>query len=44
VVLASADVDVILAVLAVVADVEDLVVGQGSHGPLGVGLFRNMDP
>jgi hypothetical protein len=43
-VLASADVDVLLAVAAVVADVEDLVVGQTADGSLGVGLVRNLDP
>jgi hypothetical protein len=43
-VLASADVDVVLAVVAVVTDVEDLMVGQGSHGSLGVGLIRDMHP
>jgi hypothetical protein len=26
------------------ADVEDLMVGRGSHGLLGVGLLRYMDP
>src|SRR5215213_10694631 len=40
-VLASANVNV---VLAVVADVEDLVVRQSAHGPLGVGLVGDVDP
>jgi hypothetical protein len=43
-VLASAHVEVLLAAVAVVAEVEDLVVGQGSHGPFGVGLLRDMHP
>ena len=42
--LASADVDVVLAVVAVVAEVEDLVVGQAADGSLGVGLLGNMHP
>jgi hypothetical protein len=37
-------VDVLLAVVAVVAEVEDLVVGQGPHRPLGVGLLGDMHP
>jgi len=37
-------VEVVLAVVAVVADVEDLVVGQGADGSLGAGLIRDMDP
>src|SRR5215218_1106103 len=40
---ASADVEVVLAVVAVVADVEDLVVGQTADDPLGVGLLEDMD-
>jgi len=32
-----------LAVVAVVAEMEDLVVGQGAHSPLGVGVVGNMD-
>src|SRR6266508_4585847 len=40
----SAEVDVLLAVVAVVADVEDLVVGQAADGTLGVGLLRDMHP
>jgi len=34
----------LLSVVAVVAEVEDLVVGQDSHGPFGVGVVGNMDP
>jgi hypothetical protein len=41
---ASADVEVVLAVVAVVADVEDLVVGQPADGPIGVGLVRDVHP
>jgi hypothetical protein len=37
-------VDVLLAVVAVVADVEDLVVGQAADGSLGVGLLGDMHP
>jgi hypothetical protein len=43
-VLASAHVEVVLAVVAVVADVEDLVVGQDTHGPLGVGVVGDVHP
>jgi hypothetical protein len=31
-------VDVVLTAVAVVAEVVDRVVGQGAHGPLGVGM------
>src|SRR5512132_3733523 len=41
---ASAHVEVLLAAMAVVAEVEDLVVGQSSYGPFGVGVVRDMDP
>jgi hypothetical protein len=37
-------VEVVLAVVAVVADVEDLVVGQAADGFLGVGLVGDMHP
>jgi hypothetical protein len=41
---ASADVEVLLAVVAVVAEVEDLVLGQAAHGPISVGGVRDVDP
>ena len=41
---ASADVEVLLGVVAVVAEVEDLVVGQGADSPIGVVVVENMDP
>jgi hypothetical protein len=37
-------VEVFLPVLAVVAQVQDRVVGQQAHGPLGVGVVGDMDP
>jgi hypothetical protein len=37
-------VEVFLAVLAVVAQVQNRVVGQQAHGPLGVGVVGDMDP
>jgi hypothetical protein len=37
-------VEVLLAVVAVVAEVEDLVVGQAAHGPVRVGLVGDVDP
>jgi len=40
----SADVEVLLGVVAVMADVEDLVVGQPTDGSLGVGLLGDMHP
>ena len=43
-VLASADVEILLAAVAVVAEVEDLVIGQDTHSPLGVGVVGDMDP
>src|SRR5215211_199853 len=42
--LPSADVEVLLAVVAVVAEVEDLVVDQPADGPLSVGLVGDMHP
>jgi hypothetical protein len=42
--LASADVDVLLAAVAVVAEVEDRMVGQDADGPLGVGVLGDMHP
>jgi hypothetical protein len=41
---ASADVEVVLAVVAVVAEVQDLVVGQAAHDWIGVALSGNADP
>jgi hypothetical protein len=41
---ASADVKVVLAVVAVVAEVQDLVVGQAAHDWIGVGLVRQRGP
>jgi hypothetical protein len=41
---ASADVEVLLAAVAVVAEVEDLVVGQTADSPTGVGVLGDMDP
>jgi hypothetical protein len=35
-------VEVLLGVVAVVADVEDLVVGQDPHRPIGVSVVRDM--
>jgi hypothetical protein len=40
----SAEVEVFLPVLAVVAKVDDRMVGQRAHGPLGVGVGGDMDP
>ena len=40
----SADVEVLQGVVAVVADVEDLVVGQPTDGSLGVSLLGDMHP
>ena len=40
----SADVEVLLGVVAVMAEVEDMVVGQPTDGSLGVGLLGNMHP
>jgi hypothetical protein len=37
-------VEVFLVVLAIVAQVQDRVVGQQAHGPLGVGVIGDMDP
>jgi hypothetical protein len=37
-------VEVLLAVVAVVAEVEDLVVGQTADGTLGVSVVGNMHP
>jgi len=41
---ASADVEVLLAVVAVVAEMEDPVVGQATDGPIGVVVVRDMEP
>jgi hypothetical protein len=38
------DVDVVLAAAAVVAEVEDLVVGQAPDRPIGVGIGGDVDP
>jgi uncharacterized ferredoxin-like protein len=37
-------VEVFLPILAVVAQVEDRMVSQQAHGPLGVGVVGDMDP
>jgi hypothetical protein len=37
-------VEVVLAAVAVVAEVEDRVVGQGSDGPFGVGVVGDVHP
>jgi hypothetical protein len=36
--------EVLLAVVAVVAEVEDLVVGQAPHSPIGVSVVGDVDP
>jgi hypothetical protein len=43
-VLASADVEVFLPVVAVVADVQDLVVGKTAHDAVGVVPIGDVDP
>ena len=40
----SAEVEVFLPVLAVVVQVEERVVGQQAHGPLGVSVGGDIDP
>jgi hypothetical protein len=42
--LASSDVDVVLAAVAVVAEVEDLAVGQAADRPIGVDIVGTVDP
>jgi hypothetical protein len=41
---ASADVDVLLTVVAVMAEVEDLMVGQTADGSIGVVVLGDMHP
>ena len=42
--LASADLDVFLTAVTVMAEMQDRVVGQSSHGPLGIGVRGDMHP